>query len=219
MKVSEIFYSVQGEGINAGKPAVFLRLAGCNLNCSFCDTKYANEYKAGVTMTIGELLVEIMKYPCKHVVITGGEPLLQAEEVSSLVGQLKLAGYYVEVETNGTIEPHNYNLSNGVDLWNVSPKLSNSKNVKKIVHYSYFNAPRRHAFFKFVVSQKSDIYEIDALIEKYHLVQNKIMLMPEGKTEDKMERNAKWIVEICKERNWRFTMRLHVWLWGKKRGV
>lgn len=99
MKVNEIFYSVQGEGKNTGIPMVFVRLAGCNLCCDFCDTKYA--FEAGKEMTVGEILSEREKYPSKWVCITGGEPFIQP--LDELVGRLKADGSLIQIETNGTI--------------------------------------------------------------------------------------------------------------------
>ena len=120
MKLAEpIFYSIQGESISLGFTAVFVRLAGCSLKCSFCDTKYS--WGEGKEVSIKEVLGEIVKYPCKRVVITGGEPLEQRNEVSVLVDCLKISKYFVEVETNASISP-GLNLLTNVDQWNVSPK-------------------------------------------------------------------------------------------------
>ncbi|MEM1582972.1 MAG: 7-carboxy-7-deazaguanine synthase QueE, partial [Candidatus Bathyarchaeia archaeon] len=87
MKISEIFFSIEGEGIEIGRPEVFVRLSGCNLRCSWCDTKYA--LKNGKEMSIEEIIQEIGKYPCKNISITGGEPLLQRKELLELVKRLK----------------------------------------------------------------------------------------------------------------------------------
>jgi 7-carboxy-7-deazaguanine synthase len=101
VKVSEIFYSIEGEGIEIGRPEIFIRLAGCNLKCTWCDTKYALEN--GKEMSIKEIVEEVSKYPCKSVSITGGEPLLQKEELLELVNQVKTLGYWIQVNTNGTL--------------------------------------------------------------------------------------------------------------------
>ena len=111
MKVNEIFYSLQGEGLNTGTPAVFVRLSGCNLQCPFCDTEHAE----GKEMTEGEIIEEVSRYKASLVVMTGGEPALQLTE--SLVEMLHLLGKTVAVETNGTIE-----LPKNVDWVTLSPK-------------------------------------------------------------------------------------------------
>jgi len=97
IKVNEIFYSLQGEGFYTGTPAVFLRLSGCNLACSFCDTQHQD----GVSMTDEEIIKEVRKYPARHIVITGGEPTLQL--TASLTQALKRAGFFIQIETNGSI--------------------------------------------------------------------------------------------------------------------
>ena len=101
MKISEIFYSIEGEGIEVGRPEIFIRLTGCNLRCTWCDTKYALEN--GKEMDIMEIIREVSRYPCKNISITGGEPLLQKKELSELVRQLKGLGYWIQINTNGTI--------------------------------------------------------------------------------------------------------------------
>ncbi len=112
MDVSEIFYSVQGEGVNAGLPSVFLRLAVCNLQCSWCDTKYTWDWKQYDynkevhKMNAEQIKEQILKYGCRHIVITGGEPMLQQEELAGLLVSLKKVGFEAEIETNGTILPN-----------------------------------------------------------------------------------------------------------------
>lgn len=110
-KVNEIFYSLQGEGCHTGTPAVFVRLSGCNRACPFCDTDHA----AGRPMTAAEIVGEAAKYPALHVVITGGEPALQID--SALIAALKVAGYYIQLETNGSLP-----LPDGIDWVTCSPK-------------------------------------------------------------------------------------------------
>lgn len=102
MKVSEIFYSVQGEGLNIGMPQIFVRLYGCNLRCSWCDSKYAmeGEYEE---LTPARIMTRIEQWPCKAVCITGGEPLVQRDELFKLLKLLRQWNYYVQIFTNGTI--------------------------------------------------------------------------------------------------------------------
>jgi organic radical activating enzyme len=121
LKINEAFYSIQGEGHNAGLPAIFIRLSGCNLSCRWCDSKYANK---GRTMKLEPIMKRIEGLKCKNVIITGGEPLLQ--DLTSLVIALHNNDYYIGIETNGTIDI-NSSLRNRIDWITVSPK---SKNVK-----------------------------------------------------------------------------------------
>ena len=121
--VSEIFYSVQGEGRHTGMPAVFLRLAGCTMGCDFCDTKYA--FAPGTQMNSLQILVELAKYPCKTVVVTGGEPAEQ--DLPALISVLKSAGHTVHIETNGA---HDTDVSQA-DFVCVSPKKTVHENMLK----------------------------------------------------------------------------------------
>ncbi|MDP2743712.1 MAG: 7-carboxy-7-deazaguanine synthase QueE, partial [Dehalococcoidia bacterium] len=129
----EIFHSIQGEGINTGRPAVFLRLARCNLACVWCDTKYTwdwDRYDPGdqiLEMASAEVEREVMGYDCKYLVVTGGEPMLQQRRLIPLLKRLKNGGFYIEMETNGTVLPDKVSLGM-VDHWSVSPKLENSGN-------------------------------------------------------------------------------------------
>ncbi|WP_285798604.1 radical SAM protein [Duncaniella freteri] len=121
MKVNEIFYSLQGEGYHTGTPAVFLRLSGCNLKCDFCDT----EHQSGTEMALGEILERVLPYPSRHIVITGGEPSLQLND--DLVEMLHNAGFYIQVETNGT-NP----LPEDIDWVTCSPKGESEVRLKRI---------------------------------------------------------------------------------------
>jgi len=117
MKLNEIFYSIQGEGFWAGTPAIFIRFAGCNLKCSFCDTDYVFKFD----ITPSKLLKIVSSYKSKHIILTGGEPALQLDinkkGYSEFIRKLREAGYYIQIETNGTIK-----LPNNIDWITVSPK-------------------------------------------------------------------------------------------------
>jgi len=228
--VSEIFYSIQGEGPNAGKPAVFLRLAGCNLKCEWCDTKYAitsTRTSAITSYSAEQILKKIKSYPCKHLVITGGEPLLQQDGLIELLKKLK--GYYVEIETNGSI-PLKANLSYRAksrrsraivtkpryEQINCSPKLKNSKNCP----YSLKISPKNDkVIYKFVAQNKRDLKDIRQYILDNGIPRHKVYLMPEGVNKKIVQERSKWIIEACKKENYNFSPRLHVMLWGNKRGV
>lgn len=200
MQVSEIFYSIQGEGPNIGKPAIFLRLAGCNLRCSWCDSKFTWEMNSGSQISISDILKEIQKYPCNHLVITGGEPLLQQDELAQLLPKLK--SYFIEIETNGTVKP-----KLKVDQYNCSPKTTNPQKFPK------------NTFYKFVVNKKSDLTRIKSIISRHRIPKDQVLLMPQGINKLELAKRSKWLIELCKLENLRFCPRLHINIWGNKRKV
>jgi len=222
----EIFHSLQGEGPTAGTPTVFLRLALCNLSCTWCDTKYTWDWhnldytKEVMPISPEEVESRVLAYGCPHLVITGGEPLLQQGDLAPLVTSLNRGDVFCEVETNGTIEP-SQDMARFVDQWNVSPKLENSGN-----HPDRAERPQAlgafaqlpNAYFKFVVSQPPDIEEVRRLQEKYGLPSHRILLMPEGTTAEKVQDNGRWVAQACTREGYRFSTRLHILLWGDQRG-
>lgn len=223
----EIFYSAQGEGVNIGKPAVFLRLALCNLKCTWCDTKYTWDWeqydlKEQITeMPPEEIEREILKHSCKYLVVTGGEPMVQQTQLMPLLKRLKKKEFYIEIETNGTIVPSS-GLSILADHWSVSPKLANSGNPpsSREVPESYrcFSAlPSSH--FKYVIQSKDDFTEVQSIVQKYNLVPQRTILMPEAQNRDILLERSRWLVELCKSQGYLFSTRLQILLWGSRRGV
>ena len=228
MPVSEIFLSIQGEGVHSGKPSVFLRTYRCNLSCTWCDSKYTwldqEKSKPGVDyepMTLGAVMDRITIYGCKHLVLTGGEPLLHQRVLAPLLASLKKAGFFIEVETNGTIAP-SAEVVESVDCFNVSPKISNS-----LVEESVRTRPdalrafvrSQKAWFKFVVCDQNDVSEIEQMLSKFGIPRDRVMLMPEGIDAATLLERSRWLVEVCKEKSFRFSMRLHILLYGNKRGI
>ena len=222
----EIFHSIQGEGISTGVPSVFLRLATCNLKCRWCDTKYTwdwsnfNYATEVVELDTSELLSKIQSFKCTHVVITGGEPLLQQAELEPLIESLAEYGFSFEIETNGTIVP-SANLIRYIDQWNVSPKLRTSGNISEerlvpIALQIFARLPK--AFFKFVIAAESDIDEVSSLTDQYGIPSEQVLLMPEGRTADALNRKSEWLSQACVKHGFRFTTRLHIILWGDERG-
>ena len=225
MQINEIFKSIQGEGPNFGKPAIFLRTAQCNLKCTWCDTKYTWDWenydyaKEVNEMTIEEIKEQILDLEIKHLVITGGEPLLQQDDLADLLSFLK-PDFYVEIETNCTILP-NKMLTDLVDQWNVSPKTENSGNPLELYENNecyYFFANQENCFFKYVVEDESDIPEIKKFVTKYNIPENHVQLMTQASTKEEISAREKSISELAKTNNFLFSPRLHVAMWGAQRG-
>ncbi len=227
MKVSEVFCSIQGEGHNAGKKAVFLRMALCNLACEWCDTKYTwdwknYEYEKEVKeMSSEQIKADLLKYQVQHLVLTGGEPLLQQHQILSLLESLKEMGFFIEVETNGTIIPTE-KIVQLVDQWNVSPKLENSANSgfsrERPEVYNFFRQ-LPNASFKYVIRAPEDLNEVRKLAERYNIPRSQILLMPEARTKEDLARRTTWLKDISSDLGYSFSTRLQIELWGDKRGV
>ena len=226
LSVSEIFESVQGEGVTIGTPSTFLRLAFCNLRCSWCDTKYTWDWQTYrredevETMSPQAVTSLLRSRQPKNVVITGGEPLLQQRQLLPVIRDLA-ADHTFEVETAGTITPSS-DLVELINIWNVSPKLANSNNSFKARHrtepLARF-AEMENAFFKFVMQAESDIQEALALISEFHIPNTRVLLMPEGTDTVELQKKSSWLVQLCIQHGFRLGYRLHVALWGNKRGV
>ena len=225
MQVNEIFKSIQGEGPNFGTPAIFLRTAQCNLKCTWCDTKYTWDWKnydfskEVKEMTIDEVKDAITELEIKHLVITGGEPLLQQDDLADLLTFLK-PDFYVEVETNCTILP-NKMLTDLIDQWNVSPKTKNSGNPLDLCENNecyYFFANQENAFFKYVVENETDIPEIKKFVSKYKIPEKRVQLMTQASTKEEISMREKSISKLAKSHNFAFSPRLHVAMWGSQRG-
>ncbi|MDA1349127.1 MAG: 7-carboxy-7-deazaguanine synthase QueE [Chloroflexi bacterium] len=222
----EIFRSVQGEGVSAGTPTVFLRLATCNLACSWCDTKYTWDWDSYdfdqqvMPMQESDLEKRILDFDLPHLVITGGEPLMQQKALAPLAQSLKQRGFFCEVETNGTLAPQQ-EMVDAVSQWNVSPKLDNSGNDqdrREVPEALQAFRDLDSAYFKFVVVGPSDIDEVLGLIEKHDLPADRVILMPEGATAAAINDRGRWLAEACAENGFRFSTRLHILLWGDQRG-
>jgi len=217
MKICETFVSFQGE-INVGRFAFFIRLAGCNLNCSFCDSKYA--HNESVEMDVDDLLKQAEHF--HTVVITGGEPFLQKEEVGKFIERLinRVSDIRIEIETNGTIRPIKIGKYKNI-TYNVSLKLTNSNNDLKnrLVPSSiqWFN--EMNSNFKFVVNGEDDVDEVNMLIKDYGIKKQNIYLMPQGKTTQEQLEKMDDVIKLAKINGYNFSPRFQVLLWGDKRGV
>ena len=238
IRVSEHFYSIQGEGKTAGIPAIFIRLQACNLMCGGIGTEKDGKLHNGATWRCDtldvwvkgkkhsieeftDILLEDYSVPLKqgcHIVFTGGEPLMQQKAIINVINLLKHAGYhnFIEIETNGTIIPKPH-LDNLIDLYNVSPKLANSgveynKRYKPEV-LNWFGG--KNSIYKFVLSNEDNWKEID----KMCLNKKKIYLMPNAEDIDELRSNQGLVSEICKREGVNFTTRLQIVLWDKTTGV
>ena len=230
----EIFHTLQGEGPTLGSPAVFLRLSLCNLHCHWCDTPYTWNWEKtpwphqdGTKFSKAEQIIDlspaqiaplINNFHCKRLVITGGEPLLQQNDLLPLL-QLLPNTPFLEIETNGTQLP-SPELTKKITQLNISPKLSNSRIEKKL----RLNLPTlQHlahlpqSIFKFVVCNQSDLQEIHHLQDQLGLPPERIYLMPEGRDPATLQARALWLADICRDHGHHFSPRLHVLLWGDKR--
>lgn len=222
----EIFRSIQGEGVSAGTPSVFLRLATCNLSCAWCDTKYTWDWRSydydGEVMALPRDEVEerVLAFGLTHLVITGGEPLLQQRELAPLATSLARRGFYCEVETNGTLSPQSEMMS-AISQWNVSPKTSNSGNLRdrrEIPRALSAFQKLDNAYFKFVVVGPADVDEVCRLADSYGIPPQRVVLMPEGVTAGVIQERGAWVADACVRLGFRFSTRLHILLWGDRRG-
>ena len=231
MLISEIFYSIQGEGTLAGVPSVFVRTSGCNLRCVWCDTPYASWKPEGVEMSVEAVLAEVRRFPARHVVVTGGEPMI-AREMPALLGGLRAAGLHITIETAGTVPPAGV----ACDLASLSPKLAHSTPSVEKAGAAWVEKHERlrlqpavlrewcsnHEFqLKFVVANEADVLEVKALLEQIGLQvpADRVLLMPEGITMEALRARQDWLVEVCKREGWRYSPRLHIELFGNRRGT
>lgn len=227
MKISEIFYSLQGEGSLTGVPSVFVRTSGCNLRCVWCDTPYTSWSPEGEDRSIDAIAAEVAQYRAKYAVVTGGEPMI-APQIAELTERLRHAGMHITIETAGTVFQRL-----ACDLMSISPKLKNSVPTERdggrwaAQHERLRRQPEvlrqlmaEHSYqLKFVISEPGDLYEIEELCREVEATRENVILMPEGTQREAVRQRSLWLAEICKERGLRFSPRLHVDLWGDRRGV
>jgi 7-carboxy-7-deazaguanine synthase len=226
MKYSEIFYTLQGEGQLLGVPSVFLRTSYCNLRCWWCDSAYTSWQPENKDITVAEAVAAIRHFGIKHVVITGGEPFLQAEPLTELCQKLHEQGHHLTIETNGTIF-----VPIKADLISLSPKLANSTPIADSMWITRqqrerINQKALRQFFdnyncqvKFVVDTPNDLVEIEQLAKQLNIPPLLIILMPQGTTEEILKSKQLWLAELCKQYGYRYSPRLHINIWGDKRGT
>jgi 7-carboxy-7-deazaguanine synthase len=228
MRISEIFYSIQGEGRLSGVPSLFIRTSGCNLRCVWCDTPYTSWKPDGKEMALDDILHAIESYPLDHVVLTGGEPLL-SHEIEDLSVTLKTAGAHVTIETAATIfKPVS------CDLMSMSPKLSNSTPWQKqngkfaAMHDQHrLNHNVVQQFIdgydyqlKFVVDREQDFAEVRQILDALKNVDTtRVLMMAQARNRRQLHQKSRWIVELCKKFGYGYSPRLHIELYGNRRGV
>lgn len=231
MLISEIFYSIQGEGELTGVPSIFIRTSGCNLRCSWCDTKYASWEPEGEDIDIDAVLAEVRKFPAQHCVVTGGEPMV-AKGIHELMAGLKAEGYHLTIETAATVSPGGIEC----DLASLSPKLSNSTPNPDDVGDGWAGKHEQlrlqpdiirewissYPFqLKFVVEGPGDLEEIKSLVAELGeaVPPHKVMLMPEGTTAGETRERENTLIDICRDNGYRYCRRLHLDLFGNTRGT
>ena len=215
-RIAECFFSIQGEGATAGIPAVFIRLQGCSVGCRWCDTKYSWDPAGGREVALEDLVEDASAFPCRRAVVTGGEPL-ESALFAPLVAALKTQGFTLEVETSGVLPPPGA----AVDQWNVSLKLAGSgvPESRRINPDAIREFRRVGAWWKFVVAEASDVAEVLQLAERFALPRERILLMPEGVRPPDILARSPWVIDECKRHGYRYSPRLHILLWGARRGV
>lgn len=230
MLISEIFHSLQGEGELLGVPSAFVRTSGCNLRCNWCDTPFASWNPEGENLSVSAIVERVKAFPARHVVITGGEPMI-APEIRELAAALKALGLHITIETAATVPPGGI----ACDLASLSPKLNSSAPDGRLPaawrerHENTRRQPdvirewlRAYPFqLKFVVSAENDLAEIETLLRDLgvSIPREKVLLMPEGVSQGALRMRSAWLSEQCKVRGYRFAPRLHIELYGNRRGT
>ena len=210
-----------------GVPSVFVRTSGCNLRCKWCDTPYTSWQPEGREMTVAEIVKTVKDYPSRHVVVTGGEPII-APGITELTEALHESGLHITIETAGTVAT-----PVTCDLMSISPKLSSStpferENGRWAAQHErlrYQPDVLRHLTnsydyqLKFVLTSPNDLDEIERMCRDLQIPTSRVMLMPEGTKREAISEKALWIVDVCKNKGYRYSPRLHIDLWGDRRGV
>jgi 7-carboxy-7-deazaguanine synthase len=228
MKVAEIFCSIQGEGLLAGVPSVFVRASGCNLRCWFCDSEYTSWHVEGEDLSVHEVLDRLAAFPARHAVVTGGEPMI-APDVEGLTRGLRDRGYHITIETAATVfKPVE------CDLASLSPKLASStpfereggrfveRHERLRLRPDVIRAfTERYPYqLKFVIDRPADLDEVRGLLAALPGVdRERVLLMPQGVTAEEVRARGLWLVEECKRHGFRYCPRLHIDLYGNRRGT
>jgi 7-carboxy-7-deazaguanine synthase len=232
MRVVELFYSLQGEGMLVGTPSVFVRLAGCPFRCPWCDTAYAWDYAAGEDLDPDRIVERLNRWSCRFVVLTGGEPMAGPDRavrpgLVDLTHRLRDLGKHITIETAGALFVPDL----ACDLMSISPKLANSAShpagntgshqSNGIDLETLSRLIRAYPYqLKFVVDAPDDVPEVQAMLDQLgDLAPERVMLMPQAATTEELLAKSPAIAHACQETGLRFGPRLHVLLWDRRRGV
>ena len=226
--ICELYESVQGEGLLTGTPSIFIRTSGCNLRCQFCDTPFSSWNPEGESVPGEEIVRKCLAMESRHVVLTGGEPMLQPA-IEPLTRELSANGFHLTIETAGTVDR-----DVRCDLMSISPKMSNSTPAPERAgpwsqrHNQQRDRPQvisalidRYACqVKFVVDSPSDVDEIVAYLERFPQIdRQRVLLMPQGTDAGELAEKEAWIRPLCEQRGFRYCPRMHIVWYGNRRGT
>lgn len=230
LRISEIFYSVQGEGALLGIPSIFIRTSGCNLRCRWCDTPYASWNPEGETLTHPQIWEKITPFPSRHLILTGGEPMI-ARGIREFAAEARQRGYHITIETAGTIAPEGI----ACDLASLSPKLAHSTPRPDELDEAWRQRHEKLRWqpdivrqwmeqgdyqLKFVIAHPDDLREMQTMLtECGNPPPHRVMLMPEGIDADILNQRMIWLSGICTQFGYRLSPRLHIHLYGNRRGT
>lgn len=231
LPIAETFVSIQGEGKLTGVPSWFMRVAGCNLRCAWCDTPYASWQPSGLQRSVDDLLEEARSSGVRHAVLTGGEPMI-FDPIATLADGLAGLGIHVTIETAGTVHRNIH-----CDLLSLSPKLANStpagdprdpdgawarRHEQRRLNFDALRAllaDHAQRQIKFVVSSPADLAEIESILGQLPgVAAQDVLLMPEGVLSPDRSQLG-WLVRACLDRGWRYCHRLHIELFGNRPGT
>lgn len=227
MRIAEIYESRQGEGLLTGTPSVFIRASGCNLRCSFCDTRFASWEPEGADTSVDDIVAQAESFSARHAVITGGEPMLFAELIP-LCRKLREAGFHLTIETAGTLD-----LPVVCDLMSISPKRANSTPDESAGKWVERHERSRHRpevvsrlmrdydyQLKFVIDTPADLTDVEAYLAEFPDVRGeRVLLMPLGTSMEELSARTPWVEAACQSRGWVYCPRKHVEWYGFQRGT
>lgn len=231
MRIAELFFSLQGEGLLAGVPSVFVRTSGCNLRCTWCDTPYTSWTPEGTDWTTDAIVAAVARHPARHVVLTGGEPMIM-RELPALAAALRARGLHLTIETNGTIAPGGI----AADLASISPKLRNAapdpaQHPREAALHAAtprWNLDALRAWvdgydyqLKFVLASDADLAEMQDLLARLErpVPPDRVLVMPEGTDAGVLRGRQESLLALCMRFGYRYCPRLHIGWFGNVRGT
>lgn len=228
MRVAEIYKSIQGEGLLTGTESIFVRTSGCNLRCWFCDTPFTSWQPEGEDLSVPEIVRQVVALDCRHVVLTGGEPMLFAELVP-LCEALRVLGLQITIETAGTLY-----LSLPCDLMSISPKRANSTpTLEQAGKWSERHERTRHVpavirhlvaeyayQVKFVIETLADVEDVEAYLREFpEIARERVLLMPQGTRQEHLAAIGRWLEPLCSQQGFGYCPRKHIEWFGLRRGT